>query len=198
MRIAKRLGLVLVMVCAFSAMAVSSASASPTFLSHPLGLLLASAGGAQKFKTQLGTIECSALKLLPPDTTVALQALSILVVVDYEKCELPLLSLGLVVHPVRYNIDANGLVTLENNVLILGTGNCVITVPAASNQSLQTVKFTNNAGNKGILLEAKVTKITSSGTGGPLNACVYATESVGTYEGEIHVKLDSGTIRWDP
>jgi hypothetical protein len=204
MRIAKQLGFTFFAACAFSAVAVSSAWASPTFLSHPLGLLLASAGTSiQKFTVGAGEIECKSLKLLPPgDATTALRALSLLVVVDYENCTL-LGILRTVIHPVKYLIDANGLVRLENDVLILAEEDCLITVPAASNQSLWTVKFDNNSVNHGILLLVNIGKITSSGIGGPINACVYPTESAGTYTGQIHVTLDStagipNTLRWDP
>jgi len=198
MRVAKQLGLVLLAVCAVSALAVSSASASPVFLSHPLGLLLASAGNNQVFTAGGLTVECTALKLLPPgDTTRALTALAILVVVDYEKCTGPL-ALKLVVHPVRYLIDANGLVTLENTVLLLGPEECVITLPAASNQSLQTVKFENTPANKGVLLLSEVEGITASGQGGPGGfGCSFTEEHKAKYKGTIHVTVDGGLLKWD-
>jgi hypothetical protein len=201
MHIVKRLGVALLAVLALSAIAVSSASAAPQFLSHPVGLLLASAGSNQVFVAAGLTVTCTALKLLPPgDTTTTLVALSLLVVVDYEKCT-GTLGIGIRVHPVRYLIDANGTVTVESDILLLGPSECVITIPAASNQSLRTVKFENTI-NSGILLLAKVKNITASGVGGPLSACEISTTTA-TYEGTIHVGLDptsgtSGTIRWDP
>jgi hypothetical protein len=205
MRIVKQLGLVLVAVCAFSALAVSSASASPVFLSHPLGLLLASTGGSTQVLNPGGkaaAVECTAVKLLPPgDTTTALISLTILVVVDYEKCKVGGI-LAAVVHPVRFLIDANGLVKLENDVLVLATEGCVVTIPAARNQGLWTIKFENTPGNNGILLLSAVTRITASGVGGPEKLCEFAESAEGKYTGNIHVKLDSnppgGVIRWDP
>jgi hypothetical protein len=199
MRIVRRLGLVLVAACAFSAMAMSSASASPTFLAHPPGgLLLAKAGGKQVLKTKAGNVECTALKLLPPGDTApaTLVSLSILAVVDYEKCTA--FGLAAIVHPVRYLIDANGVVALENTVLVLAL-ECTVTVPAAQNQSLRTVLFVNNPTTRGVLLISDVTGITSEGTGA---ACTYEKESNGTESGTIHVTYDSsspnGVIRWDP
>jgi hypothetical protein len=196
MRLVKWIGLLLAAVCALSAIVVSDASASPTFLSHPAGaLLLATADNFQNFHTPGGalTVQCGKLKLLPPDTAPSLQALSILVTVDYENCEVLTVATALV-HPVRYLIDANGLVTLENTVLILAGEACRITIPAAKNQSLKTVKFDNQA-NGSILLLSKVTGITSSGSG---LLCAYAEESNGTYEGNARVIVEGGVVRWDP
>jgi hypothetical protein len=204
MRIAKRLGMVLVAVCAFSVMAVSSASAAPLFLSHPTGLLLASAGGTQTFTTTAGPVTCTALKLLHPgDLTVALRSLTLLAIVDYENCK-AFGILPITVHPVRYLFDANGLTTVESTILLLGEQGCVITVPAAKNQSLWTVKYENTVANKGILLLAKVKGITSSGVGGPGNLCEYTEEHEGEYVGNVHIVLDpqpsnpNAVIRWDP
>jgi hypothetical protein len=201
MRVVKQMGLALVAVLALSAIAVSSASASPVFLSHPLGLLLASAGSNQILEAGGLKVTCTALKLLPPgDTTNALISLAILAVVDYEKCTG---TLGIAIHvdPVRYLIDANGLVTLENTALLLGPEGCVITIPSGPNQSLKTIKIENTV-NSGILLLAAVTGITASGVGGPLNACEFATVKNSTDTGTIHVSLDPtpgtlGTIKWD-
>jgi hypothetical protein len=195
MRIAKRLGLVLLTLCAFSALAVSSASAAPKFLSHPAGALLsATAGNVQVFKTKAGAVECTALKLLPPDTTPALESAHILVVVDYEKCKV-FGILTATVHPARYLFAASGLVLLENTVLILAEQGCVITVPG--NQDLWTVKYTNHP-NGSVLITSAVTGIQSSGVGGPENLCAYASESVGTYTGTAVTKAAGGVIRWDP
>lgn len=197
MRLVKRLGLVVIAACAFTAMAVSNAAAAPLFLSHPAGvLLLATADNTQKFFTPGGafTVECAKLKLSPPDTTPALQSLSILVTVNYENCEIPLLATKATVHPVRYLLDANGLVTLENTVLILATGACTITISASKNQSLNTVKFDNQA-DKSLLLLANVKGITSRGEG---LLCEYPEENKGEYTGFSRVTADGGFIRWDP
>jgi hypothetical protein len=202
MHVIKRLGVALLAVLALSAIAVSSASAAPQFLSHPLGLLLASAGSNQVLNAGGLTVTCTALKLLPPgDSTTALISLTILAVVDYEKCT-GTLGIGIHVDPVVYLIDANGSVTLVNTALLLGPEGCVITIPSGPNQLLRTVKFENTV-NSGILLLANVGGITASGVGGPLNACAFATVKNGTDTGTIHVSLDpasgtSGTIRWDP
>jgi hypothetical protein len=194
MRIARRLGLVLLTVCAFSALAVSSASAS-VFLAHPPGTLLsAAAATTQVFITPAGSVECTALKLLPPDTTTALEALHILVRIDYEKCKV-FGALNAVVHPALYLISADGLVLLENTILILAPPNCVITVPG--NQDLNKLEFSNNTANGSVLLTASVKGITSEGQGGTESLCLFAKSSTGTYTGKTVVKAAGGVIRWD-
>jgi len=200
MRIVKRLGLVLVAAFAFSAMAVSCASAAPKFLAHPpKALILAFADNTQVFKTKPGNVECTALKLLSPgDVAPALEASSILVIVKYENCTA--FGISATVHPVHFEIFANGLARIARDVKILAATGCEVTVPSASNQSLWTVKF-DNTSNNGILLLANVTKITSSGVGGLFGLCAYGSENEGTYVGTTHVKLDgpaNGVIRWDP
>jgi hypothetical protein len=193
----RRLGLMLLVACAFSAVAVASASAAPLFLAHPPGaLLLASAADSIKFSNASGTFECTRLKLLPPgDATVALRATSLLLVVDYEKCTV--FGLNLHFHPVQYQISANGLIRQENTILALGPQGCLLTFPAASNQSLWTVKIENNLSNGGLLLLLGITKIASEGAGGAGGICAYAPESNGTLQATIHVKAEGGVIRWD-
>jgi hypothetical protein len=200
MRIVKRLGMVLVAACAFSALAVSSASAIPLFLAHTSKtLLLASAGSSiQKFVTQAGVVECTALKLVAPgDTTPALKSSTLLAIVKYEKCTA--FGISATVDPVHFLFFANGLVRLLANATILAASGCVVTVPAASNQSLWTVKYENTQANGGILLLAAVRNITSSGVGGPgePRLCEYATESAGTYNGNTHIVADGGIILWE-
>jgi hypothetical protein len=196
----KRLGLGLVAAWVFSVVAVSSAFASPLFLSHPSALLLATAKSLQLFVTPSHQFECTALKLLPPgDTTVALRALSLLLVVEYEGCKIGSLAV-LSAHPVRYLVDANGSVSMENNFLILGGNGCLIQYLASKNQSLGTMKFANLP-NSSMLLSANVKLMTSEGVGGKLGICEFSEIGNGTYTGDISLTLDSnpfGTLRWDP
>jgi hypothetical protein len=196
MRIARQIGLLLVTVCALSAVTVSSASAgTPLFLFHGTGGLLLASGGTsiQKLTTAAGSIECKALKLTQ-GTAAALRFLSVLVTVEYTQCTGPL-TLPATISLVQYVIDANGSARLENNVQIsVPAAACTVTLPAAKNQTLNTIKFENTPANKGILLLVGVTKITSSGTG---SGCTYAEESNGTAEGTIHITADGGLLKWD-
>jgi len=198
MRILKRLGLLLIAVCAFSAFAVSSASAAPLFLAHPAGgLLLASADNTQLFKTPAGTVECTKLATIPPDTQNNLRASLLLIGVQYSGCHA--FGLKATVDPFRYIIHADGTVTIDSTVLILAEKECVVTVPAtAANQHLGTITFDNNNPNGTVLLLANVTGITSSGTGGPSGICEFASNNIGTYTGNVLVSEHGGSISWMP
>jgi hypothetical protein len=191
MRIVKQLGLVLLATAAFSALASASALGSPVFLAHGAGPLLASADNTNTFHAPGAgiNVECTALKLaqgVPP----ALQFLSILVTIQYESCKAA--GVAATVSPVQYIIDANGEVTLENQVTIKGLG-CSVTIPPAKNHNLRTVKFDNQA-NGTILLLSSVSGITSFGEG---TLCTYGEESAGTYTGNARVALDGGSLKWD-
>jgi len=191
MHVIKRLGVALLAVFALSAIAVSSASASPLFLSHPTGLLLATADNLQKFTTPAGTVECKTVRLIPPDTTPALRFLSILVGIQYLECNIPALGVEATIHPFRYLITSHGLASIDSPAVILAPF-CTITVPVAQNKGLEKLTFDNN--NGGVLLLALVKGITSIGEG---LACNYGEDKTGTYEGNIHIKVEGGVLRWD-
>jgi hypothetical protein len=194
MRIVKRMGLVLVVVCAMSAMAVSSASAAPMFLSSVLGKLLATADNTQKFFTPGGkiTMECKSSKLNAGEAT-SLLATSLLVIVKYEGC-LAVGGLTATVHPVHLLLFANGSKALLLTVKILiPAAGCTITLPSAKNQNLNTSKFDHQT--DGSVLElAKISGITSFGEG---TGCKYAEESNGTYEGNVRITVEGGTLSWE-
>jgi hypothetical protein len=188
-----RFRFVLVAVCAFGATSVSSATASPAFLSHSTGKLLAQVGGSQVFTTVAGSVVCNALKLTQ-GVTAALQFLSILATVQYEACE-AFGHFAATSDPFQYLIDANGLVRLETAASILVPGDeCTITIPSSKNQSLTTVKFDNTVGGT-LLLLWNISRITSSGAG---TGCAYAEENKGTLEGKVHATVEGGTLKWDP
>jgi hypothetical protein len=192
MHVIKRLGVALLAVLALSAIAVSSASASPLFLSHSTGKLSAVANGPQKLVTKGGTITCNALKLTEGASTL-LRALSLLVIIQYEECTA--FKLSATITPVHYRLDANGLVVLEGDVTVsAGFGTCTATIPAAKNKSLNTVKYNNRTDGK-LLLLIEVTKVTSSAVG----TCAYEEESNGTATGHATASLVAGgVLRWDP
>jgi hypothetical protein len=192
MRVVKQMGLALVAACAMCALIVSSASAAPTFLVHPpTAKLLASAVGSQVLKTAAGEVVCTGLSLTEGAAT-ALQSTTLQVTVEYEKCKA--FGLAATITLVKYLLNANGSVNLLNTVTVSGGGGtCLVTIPSAKNQNLNTVKYDNNA-NGNVLLLAAVTKITSSGVG----TCEYPEESIGQDTGIIEVHADGGVVRWDP
>jgi hypothetical protein len=185
------MGLVLVTVCAFSAVVATSAFATPSFLSHPPGPLSATANNTQIFKTPAGNVECTKVSLFNTSTKT-LQDTSLLVTLHYTGCK----AFGTVatVHLVKYTILANGLVHLDNTPVILAICGQV-TVPQAQNQNLEKVTFSNNASG-GVLLVSNVTGITSVGTG--VEPCSYGENHTGTYTGNVTTTLtNGGTLRWD-
>jgi len=185
--------MVVAAICAMSAMAAASASAAPKFLFHGSGPLLASAGGTQTLTTAAGKVECTALKLAE-NPTVTLEAASVDVVVEYEKCKA--FGLAASVSLVHYRIFANGTANLQTNATVTaGGGTCVVTVPSTKNQNLHTLKYHNTVGGPGVLVLVNVVGVTSSGAG---SACPYAEESVGTEVGTLHLSYTGGVVRWDP
>jgi hypothetical protein len=133
------------------------------------------------------------LKFLPPGDVApaTLQALRILVVVDYENCKA--FGVAAVLHPFRYLIDANGLVTQENTTFLLAPV-CKVTFPAGKNQSLTAALFHFHAVVGPLLVLLHLERITSSGEGA---ACTYAEESNGIWTGTWQIRVEGGTLRWD-
>lgn len=186
MRGIKKLGLALVAVCAFSAIAVSSASAS-RFLAHPPGELEGKALGNQVFSTAAGNVICEGLKLLS-SSAASLESETQEVTVDYSTCKA--FGKAATVTPVLYLFNANGWVDLLGTVKVKATL-CTVTVFPAT--SLKTVKYKNFG--QSISVEGEVAGITSEGTE---TACKYAKESKGTYTGVADVSLVSGgLLKWD-
>ena len=188
MRIAKRLSLVLVAVCAFSAMAVSSASAAlPRFLVHTPGSLLAKTLTIQTFTTAAGKVICEAVKLLNTATGSALVQESLHATVDYEKCTA--FGLKANVTPVLYLFHANQTVDLLNEVSITAIGCEVKVFPK---NALGPLLYRNLQG--AISITSHTVGIDSEGKG---VACPYAREQNGTYVGVTDVWLHSGSpIIW--
>jgi hypothetical protein len=210
MRIARQIGLLLVTVCALGAMAVSSASAGqPLFLFHGTGKILGGnttgTGAANQVLSVHGLkVECESLSA--EATIKALRALNILLTARFTNCTLPAIGAPATVHPVLFLVDANGLVKLENNATVLvpalGEPLCVITLPAATNQSLLSVKFENTTAGSSVLLLSSVNNIHANGVGGgATKACEFAEEGGGTFTGSaLHLKADNagGLFKWDP
>jgi hypothetical protein len=203
MRIARQIGLLLVAVCALSAVAVSSASAAqPLFLFHGTGgKLLGSGSGLQTLVVGEATIECTTVSA--EGAITALRALNILITARYTNCKSTAFGAAPVtIHPAQFLIDANGLVKLENTVRVLiNLGEeplCVITLPAATNQGLNSVKIENTPANKGILILSNVTKISAFGTGGgATKLCEFPERHDATNTGSLHIVADGGLLKWD-
>jgi len=190
MRIVKRMGLVLVAICACSALAAMTASAHE-FEASKTGLLLAKADGVQVFNFKDGTVECKKLTghgfitTLKPKTQTA--------TVSYTECST---AIGTVSEPINAEYEFSA----ENTVKILKTikigisfiGECNVTIPPQG--PLDKVTYDNNTSAGDILLLAHVLSIKSSATG---SICEnYTNDTTGLYIGKALVQLDGGTIKW--
>ncbi len=188
MRILKRLGLVLVAVCAFSAMAVSSASAAlPRFLAHPPGPLSAKALTTQVLRAGGKTVECEAVSLTNTSAT-ALVAEVQEVTLNYKECT----AFGIAeanITPALYDIHANGEVDLLNTVIITAP---LCEAKVFPKNGLKEVLFRNLHG--GISITAHVNGIEAEGKG---LGCNFAKENKAVYEGTTDVWLtNGGTLLW--
>jgi hypothetical protein len=182
-------GLTIIAVLAVCAFAAASASAS-TFLSTNATTLLGKSTSSQTFTTGAGAeVVCSADTATGPAS--AGSQLEVLAIVKYTGCKVGGIFEA-TVSEADYDFSAdNELVNLLNTVLIIvpAANNCHVTVPP---QDLKGVTYDNLAGGK-IDLLAKVTKISSQGSGG---ACGGAS-TTGTYSGNTLVSPELGEFKWD-
>jgi hypothetical protein len=194
MRLVKILGVALVAVFAFSAMAATGASAHAFTNSAGGLLLLASADGPQLFTTPAGHLVCNTLK---GDGTTAASSLTQLVQVLYEGCTVTGL-LNQTVKPdepieAHYTFNADGTVVIALDITILALGSFPCTILVLPSGALSTVKY-DNVGTSEVLVLAHVQGIESHATGSGCKAT--GTSNTGLYRGNAFVKVDGGTIQW--
>jgi hypothetical protein len=200
MRLVKVLGVALVAVFAFSAMA-TTAMAELVFESSgaPL-LLLASADGPQLFITLAGHLVCNTLK--GHGIVETLKALTQLVTVAYTGCTASIRTLTAKPdEPIvaTYLFNADGHVTIEKDITILASlagVKCNILVLAQG--PLLSVGYDNINSETEILLLSHVKNIVTDASGGGC-AETYTNSSTGLYIGNAFTKAEApGTIRWLP
>lgn len=183
MRIVKQLGLGLVTVCAFCALAVSSAAAHPEFLASAIkATLTGKATQPQKFNTNFGLIECSALTL--SGETTALRSLEQEVTVNYKSCKA--FGLAATVSPALYRFLSLGSVHILSTILISATGCDLHVLP----QTVSTILYAN-VGSE-IIVTPDVSGIAYEGLG---TACS-GNGTNGTYEGKSLLISPGNTISW--
>jgi hypothetical protein len=198
MRLVKVLGVALVAVFAFSAMAAAGASAH-TFTASAVGLLLlAEQEGTQVFGTTAGTLKCATVK--GDGKSTALKSLAQSITVSYSGCKA---TNGTVeatpTQPIvaEYEFDADGSVKILSPVTIFtefAGSKCTIKVPAQG--PLKTVVFKSVGGT--VLVESNVTGIESIATGSGCKAGSNGvTAKTGTYVGNAVTKADGGTVGWE-
>jgi hypothetical protein len=183
----------LCLVAMFTVGAVSEASASAhEFIAKPVGAAItATASTNQVFTINAGETVCTALKVTK-GTVPAEKSEKQIVTIKYEGC----LALGqkTTISEAEYEFNANGFAKVLKPITItveeLGF-NCKVEVPVAKNEKLEVIKFANATAST-ISLEAKVTKITYTTSGG---FCGAGGEN-GTYNGNALVGVTGGTVQW--
>jgi hypothetical protein len=200
MRLVKVLGVALVAVFAFAAMAVQGASAHLFESTKVPGLLLASADGPQLFITLAGHLVCNSLKGHGIVTTA--KALTQIATVSYTSCSALVKggALGTVAEPINteYEFNADGTVSILKDVTILVTATglkCTILVLPQS--GLSTVAYDNRGSEptREILILSHVREILNSATG---SVCAeqYSHSKTGLYRGNAFVAVDGGEVSW--
>jgi hypothetical protein len=188
----KILCLAVVAVLALGLTAAASASAHE-FEASKSGKLKRVSNTTQIFTASSShAVECSTDEIAKGEAKEGKQE-SVLVEVEYSGCHVVVFgfSFNATVSLAQYLFLASGLVHLENLVKIsVPIAGCEISVPAQNN--LESVTYLNTPA-KDITLDANVTGIVSTGSGGE---CGSGLSSTGTYTGQTVTSLEGGEIKW--
>jgi hypothetical protein len=178
-----------VMVAAFAVVAVDAISVSASgdeFVSSKAGKIK-SKGGAQKFKTSAGTIECSEVTGTSEIGSSELKSVTHKEVLTFINCK----GFGdpVTISAAHLELNANGSAKLEKKVALKPEGaGCEVLIEP---QTLEGFGYSNAAGGK-VNVEPAVAAIHSKGTGGTCGA----ENNEGTYSGTIVSELEGGTVEW--
>jgi hypothetical protein len=178
-----------VMVAAFAVVAVDAISVSASgdeFVSSKAGKIK-SKGGAQKFKTSAGTIECGEVTGTSEITSSELKSVTHKEVLTFIDC----VGFGstVTISTAHLELNANGSAKLEKRVALKPEGaGCEVFIEP---QTLESFGYSNAGGGK-VTVEPNVLKIHSRGTGG---ACG-GENTEGSYSGTILSELEGGSIEW--
>jgi hypothetical protein len=181
------IGLALVAVFAFSAVAAASASAFTEFVAEPLGGTFGGkALNTQVFTVKAGKTECT--KATPKGEVKALKAEKEVIKVVYEGCKA--LGQKTKISEAEYEFNAKtGSVAVKNNITItveeLGF-NCTVKVGPVGNETLEKIEYANNG--KKLKAKANVAGITYTTSGG---FCGEGAKT-GTYTGEVEAEVNAG------
>jgi hypothetical protein len=177
------------LVVSFSLVAVDAISVSASgseFVSSKTGKIK-SKGGAQKFKTSAGTIECAEVVGSSEILAGELKSVTHKEVLTFVNCK----GFGdpVTITAAHLELNANGSARLEKKVTLVPEGaGCEVLIEA---QTLTGFGYSNATGGK-VDVEPAVTAIHSKGTGG---ACG-GENTEGTYSGTIVSELEGGTVEW--
>jgi len=174
------------LVLGFSAVAAADASAAK-FQTNEFGTLAGSATSTQTFKTNGGSIECTAAAT--SGSVEYFEAASQKVTVAYSSCK----AFGIAnvsISPAEFELHAGGTVDVLNTITLSVAATiffpkCTITVGPQS--GLGSISYKNSSGK--VTAEFAISGITYSSSGG---ACG-ASGSNGTYTGNDELALNEGT-----
>ncbi|MGA8354711.1 MAG: hypothetical protein WB698_11135 [Solirubrobacteraceae bacterium] len=194
MRRIKMVGLAIVAVLAFAAVAAAGASAEE-FIASKTGSLKGKALNTQKFNTGgFATVACK--KLSVTGTVTVLKATEQAASIQYEECEVEGLGGSATISLADYTFFTGPPSVMTLNLIDITVSSpvkCKITV--ASGQSLSGLKYNNKTGK--VEVEAKVTGIASEivESGSSLFCGTVGEKNTkGTYTGNSEVELEGGTI----
>jgi hypothetical protein len=177
------------MLAAFAVVAVDAISVSASgdeFVSSKAGKIK-SKGGAEKFKTSAGTIECSEVTGSSEVGSGELKSVTHKEVLTFVNCK----GFGdpVTISAAHLELNANGSAKLEKKVALKPEGaGCEVLIEA---QTLEGFGYSNAAGGK-VDVEPAVTGIHSKGTGGSCGG----ENNEGSYTGTIVSELEGGTVEW--
>lgn len=181
----KALAVAFAAALALTAVSVASASAHE-FIASKTGTTKDHSLGAQKFKTNGGTVECK--ESSSEGKVTELVSKTSLEKVTFKGCTA--FGLSVSVSEAEDGFNAEGTVTIKKKQVVKALGCEVIVEPSTKNTNLKTVTFTNNGGK--LKVDAAVENITYTSTGG---LCGKSGEN-GSYSGESEEELVGGTLEW--
>jgi Tfp pilus assembly major pilin PilA len=149
-----------VMVCALM-FAAAPAVAHEFKIGQPKGTIQNKALSTQIFETGSGAVECTEEQSEGPIQTE--KSTNIKEAVIYSGCKG--LGSSAVISQAKYELSAEGTVTIENNIVIeVPSLLCTIKIPAAGNKGLKEAVYTNSPSGT-VELKANITGIFSEGSG---------------------------------
>lgn len=193
MRRIKKCVVLLILVCALSA--IGAANASATFTYSATGSLHGHPETTQVFNTGTGEVACTGATVT--GAIVSTNASELELTTHYSGCK----AFGIVgvhISTATYLFTTSGEVHVLEPITItvtktLFTAHCTVTVPA---QTLNKVDYatTGTAGSTHVTITSTITGIHSTGTGGVCNG----TNTNGTYTGAKTIaRVGGGWIEFD-
>jgi hypothetical protein len=184
----KIVGLCLVVALALSFVSAAAASAHE-FVASKAGTVKGTPVNGQKFKTNIGTIEC--MKESVEATAVAGSQKTSKQKIKYGACTA--FGFEAVISEAEFEFSAEEWVSILNKITVeLPLAECTVTFSPTKNTELKKVTYKNSAPAKTVEAKAAVKGIIYKSSGG---SCGTSGEN-GEYIGNTKDELVGGTIEW--